>query len=142
MQAGEAASPAPLAVRKFAMPVRWGDLDALRHVNNTVYFRFFEEARVRFMDEVRAQTGIYKAFVLAHTECDFMRPLHYPVTVVVQQALLRIGGSSLLFEAVIEREDQPGVACAIGRYTIVGVDGATQRPQPWSDAERALLASL
>ncbi|WP_245153585.1 acyl-CoA thioesterase [Allopusillimonas ginsengisoli] len=124
------------------MPVRWGDLDALNHVNNTVYFRFFEEARMQLLEQAQAITQAGKTFVLAHTSCDFIRPLHYPATAIVLQTLTRVGRSSLEFSAVIEREGEPGVPYAKGRYIVVGVDAVSQRPAPWEAAEIALLSSL
>ncbi len=130
----------PAASSRHVMPVRWGDLDALNHVNNTVYFRFFEEARMQLLGRMRAAANSGKAFVLAHTSCDFFRPLHYPATAVVVQSVVRVGRSSVEFEAVIEREDEPGVPYAKGRYIVVGVDAATQRPVPWEAAEISLLA--
>ncbi|TEA78592.1 acyl-CoA thioesterase [Allopusillimonas ginsengisoli] len=134
--------PSAGSVSRHVMPVRWGDLDALNHVNNTVYFRFFEEARMQLLEQAQAITQAGKTFVLAHTSCDFIRPLHYPATAIVLQTLTRVGRSSLEFSAVIEREGEPGVPYAKGRYIVVGVDAVSQRPAPWEAAEIALLSSL
>ncbi|MDB5949239.1 MAG: acyl-CoA thioesterase, partial [Massilia sp.] len=41
-------------VHVMRMPIRWGDMDAMGHVNNTVYFRYFEQARISWFDEVKA----------------------------------------------------------------------------------------
>ena len=63
------------------IPVAWGDMDAMGHVNNTMYFRFFETARIAyfervgFLDELE-RTGIGP--ILASTRCRFRRPLTYP----------------------------------------------------------------
>lgn len=132
----------PGVATRHVMPVRWGDQDALNHVNNTVYFRFFEEARMQLLERARLITAGGKTFVLAHTSCDFIRPLCYPATAVVLQTLSRIGRSSLTFDAVIEREGEPGVPYATGRYIVVGVDAQTQRPAPWTDSEKTLLTCL
>ena len=61
--------------------VRWGDMDAFGHVNNTVYFRYFEDARMAFFE----QTGVnqhklatQEGPILASTQCDFRAPLSHP----------------------------------------------------------------
>jgi len=67
-------------------PVIWGDMDAYEHVNNTVYFRYFESARIAFFDqlkfkEVKDETGVGP--ILASTQCRFRIPLTYPDTVSI-----------------------------------------------------------
>ena len=61
--------------------VQWGDLDALRHVNNTVYFRYFEDARIAYFDKIRVheiKAGLNIGPILATTHADFKLPLEYP----------------------------------------------------------------
>lgn len=66
------------------IPVAWGDMDAFAHVNNTVYFRYFETARIACF-EVVGFTELMRESrigpILAHTECRFRLPLEYPDTV-------------------------------------------------------------
>lgn len=62
-------------------PVAWGEMDAFGHVNNTVYFRYFESARIAYFDRVSinesmAETGLGP--ILASTQCQFKAPLKYP----------------------------------------------------------------
>lgn len=61
--------------------VIWGDMDAFEHVNNTVYFRYFEDARMAYFEKIGAidyknETQIGP--ILANTRCDFKLPLSYP----------------------------------------------------------------
>jgi len=68
------------------IPVAWGDMDALRHVNNIVYFRYFESARIAYFEKLRFwefmnQTGVGP--ILASIQCKFKIPLTYPDTVSV-----------------------------------------------------------
>jgi acyl-CoA thioester hydrolase len=68
------------------LPVIWGDMDALQHVNNTVYFRYFESVRMAYFEklgfwEFMQQTGIGP--ILASTQCRFKIPLTYPDQVSV-----------------------------------------------------------
>lgn len=135
-------TPAVGSAIRCAMPVRWGDLDALNHVNNTVYFRFFEEARVQLFSKVGLMPPSRKAGVVAHVSCDFLKPLMYPAMAVVTQVLVRVGRSSIEMETLLEREDEPGVIYAKGRYVMVGTDAETGKSLPWSEQELALLAEL
>lgn len=68
------------------IPVAWGDMDAFQHVNNVMYFRYFETARVAYLDrvgfmEMRERTGIGP--ILASTHCRYRIPLTYPDTITV-----------------------------------------------------------
>src|SRR5690606_8083072 len=125
-----------------AIPIRWGDQDAQNHVNNTLYFRYFEEARMQLFQRAGITLPSSKVGILAHTSCDFLKPLMYPATIVVSQVLARVGRSSMAVDTLIEREDEPGVAYAKGSYIIVGVDAATGKSCPWSAAELAQFAKL
>jgi len=68
------------------IPVAWGEMDSLRHVNNIVYFRYFESARIAYFEKLRFwefmnQTGVGP--ILASIQCKFKIPLAYPDTVSV-----------------------------------------------------------
>lgn len=61
--------------------VNWGDMDAFGHVNNTVYFRYFEDARIAYLDQIAMQEHKERLNVgpiLATAQCNFRRPLNYP----------------------------------------------------------------
>src|SRR5882672_1617213 len=76
------------------MKMRWGDMDALGHLNNTVYFRFFEEARISWLRNLQAQPTAGEGFLLASAACNFRRAVIYPETVVVSTFISAIGRSS------------------------------------------------
>jgi acyl-CoA thioester hydrolase len=68
------------------IPVAWGEMDFFRHVNNTVFFRYFESARIVYLDrigfhEALAESGIGP--ILASTHARFRKPITYPDTVHV-----------------------------------------------------------
>ena len=67
------------------IPLRWGDMDAMGHINNTVYFRFLEQARIEWYTEMGRgrENGLVEA-VLLSAHCTFFRPLKYPGTVEVR----------------------------------------------------------
>jgi acyl-CoA thioester hydrolase len=68
------------------VPVAWGEMDSFGHVNNIVYFRWFESARIAYFDQVNFRGGEEHGGVgpiLASTHCRFRKPLEYPDTVLV-----------------------------------------------------------
>ena len=73
------------------LPVAWGEMDANGHVNNIIYFRYFESVRIAYFEKLKFieyahQTGIGP--ILASTECRYKIPLHYPDTVSVGTKIL------------------------------------------------------
>ena len=85
----------PVVVRQ---AVVWGEMDAYRHVNNTVYFRYFENARLEYFRRLRwfeyeDETGIGP--ILAATQARFRRPLTYPDTISIGARITDIGTTSV-----------------------------------------------
>jgi acyl-CoA thioester hydrolase len=73
------------------IPVAWGEMDAMGHVNNTVYFRYFESVRIAYFEKLKfadfqRATGIGP--ILASTECRYKVPLHYPDTISIGTKIL------------------------------------------------------
>ncbi len=123
------------------VPLRWGDMDAMAHLNNTQYFRLMEEARIQWFAQLgfsTLPTGV--APILAHVSCDFLRAMTYPGTARVTQTITKVGRSSVEMELVIERTDEPGTRYATGRSVIVWFDYVANKAQPWPEAVRALIA--
>lgn len=129
----------PSGTFEIEMDVRWGEMDALRHVNNAVYFRYFEEGRVRLFSAIGLDGTQGRYGVLAHASCDFLKPLLYPARIVVGMRLLRIGRSSLELECWIADAKDARDLHARGRSVLVCADGATGRPVPWTEADRQAL---
>lgn len=122
------------------LELRWGDLDALRHVNNTLYFRYFEEARVRLFKKLGLDMSRGDYFmVLAHASCDFIKPLLYPADIVVGHKVLRIGNSSLELECWVADAQEPQMLYAKGRSVLVSTDSKTGKSTPWSDKFKQTL---
>ena len=124
--------------------VRWGDMDALGHVNNTRFFQYFEHVRVTWLRAVMGSD--WKATgagpVLAHTSCDFKRPVVYPADLVIDLYSTPPGRSSVetYYEARLPNDDAP--LCAVGRATVVWVDFATGGPTPLPDGFREAIDAL
>src|SRR3982751_4844980 len=94
----------PVVIR---LPVQWGDQDAFGHVNNTVYFRWYESARIAYFDrigllELMAAEGIGP--ILASISCTYRHQIHYPESVHVAARVARIGRSSLTMEHAVACE--------------------------------------
>jgi|SRR5699024_7102375 len=80
--------------------VKWGEMDVLGHVNNTVFFRYSEDGRIDYIDTITRDTPIEasQAPIMASLECSFQRQLHYPAQVEIGTRTWRIGRSSLRLE--------------------------------------------
>ena len=119
----------------YDLPMRWSDSDALNHMNNALYFRFMEEARVKLMmdagldlpDEVSQQGP-----VLAHSSCDFHLSITYPATGRVRHQVIRIGRSSMEHEVTLMVPDKTGdQVYARARNILVWADIKTGKSVPW-----------
>ncbi len=124
------------------IPIRWGDMDAMGHVNNTVYFRYFEIARLEWMYRVgaTASPGVAEGPVIVNAFCNFLRQLEFPGDILVRHYVARPGRSSFETYLTLERTDEPGVLYAEGGAKTVWTDYAAKRAAPLPDWLRALLA--
>ena len=106
------------------LPVAWGEMDALRHVNNIVYFRYFESARMAYFTRLDIwnymnETGIGP--ILASTACKFKLPLVYPDTVSVGTRISEIEADRFVMKYVVVSHRHAKVA-AEGEGLIVSYD--------------------
>jgi acyl-CoA thioester hydrolase len=125
----------------FDVPLRWGDMDAMAHLNNTVYFRLMEEARIQWFYRLGFSTlPTGQAPILAHVSCDFVRAMNYPGVARVTQRVTKLGRSSVEMTLAIERTDEPGTPYATGRSVLVWFDYVANKAQPWPEAVRAAIA--
>jgi acyl-CoA thioester hydrolase len=94
-------------------PVRWGDIDMLGHVNNTNYFRYCEEGRVKFFSEsnIRAALGQDKlGFVVAYIDCKFKFPVTYPDNLIIATKVEKISSDRFTLSQIIYSETHQKVA--------------------------------
>ena len=115
-------------VYEMRFPVRWGDMDAMGHVNNTVYFRYLETVRIEWMRSVGcnpAPDG--QGPVIVNAFCNFYRQLEYPADVLLKLYVSDPGRTTFETWGTMEREDQPGVICAAGGGTTIWVDFPQQK---------------
>ena len=80
------------------IPVRFRDIDGMRHVNNAVYFTYMEQARSEWYRRLMGIQSVAEFdFILAHASCDFKEAIGFGETVIVELRLTKIGDSSFRF---------------------------------------------
>ncbi len=110
--------------------MRWSDMDAFGHVNNAMYFTYFEQARVDWL----ASIGVAHGLVLANISCTFFQALKYPAELEVRLHAGPPGRSSLNTYYEIRDRPEAGQLCALGHGTIVWYDHASGGSRPIPDA--------
>lgn len=119
------------------IPVRWGDMDAYGHVNNALYMRYLEEARVQFLAEIgAAMDGNGIDPVVINVGCTFLRPVNYPATMIVKSFVGEIGRSSFMVHYELATTDAPDTLCSEGYSKVVWMDHKTGRSVPLPDKVR------
>jgi len=122
------------------MPLRWGDMDAMGHVNNTLYFRYLETARIGWFDKIGCGPNPRgEGPLIVNAFCNFHQQLEYPGEIVVSMYASEPGRSSFESWATITRTDDPQTVYASGGATTVWVDFPKQKSVPMPDWFRALL---
>ncbi len=125
------------------IPTRWNDNDVYGHVNNVVYYAFFDTAVNRYLIEqgvLDIQHGAVIGLVV-ETSCTYQQPIAFPDVIDVGIRVAKIGNSSVRYELAIFRNDATESA-AHGYFVHVYVDRATQRPTPIPAPLRRVLEQL
>src|SRR5262245_59423288 len=120
-------------------PVQWGDQDLFGHVNNVIYFRWFETARVDYLQRLglaRLHGSEDHGPILAHIGCNFQRQLEYPDIVRIGTRITRVGRTSMTIEHALWSTVHNMALVADSTSTIVVFDYRAQRPIPVSDEIR------
>ncbi len=145
MNTPERPRPEPRAAyRAFrTITTRWMDNDQYGHVNNVVYYSWFDTAVNAHLIErgvLDTAAGQVIGFVV-ETQCHYFAPLAFPQNVEAGIRVARIGGSSVRYELGLFAEGGAETA-AKGHFVHVYVDRATQRPVPLPAALRSVLEAL
>ena len=117
-------------VHHVILPMRWGDGDVLNHMNNTIYFRMMEEARMKWLFGSGLSLPGDEGFILAHASCDFLQAFTYPSDVRVTHRVTRIGRSSLETDLFLEKEGDDSGPYARGRTVMVWLNYRTNQSAP------------
>ena len=144
--AGSDASPTPddsVIAPLFVAPlgVRWRDLDAFNHVNNSNYLTYLEEACLQWLQHVRDWFNAESMPVLAASELNYRLPIEWPAQLHVELHCERLGNSSLtLAHRIVDAADASRLYCD-GRVVLVWMNPATGKPVPLPPTIREAVAS-
>ncbi|KWR87993.1 acyl-CoA thioesterase [Cupriavidus sp. IDO] len=122
---------------------RWMDNDVYGHVNNVVYYSYFDTVVNTYLighgviDPSRGQT----IGLVIETQCNYFAPLSFPHTVVAGLRVARLGSASVRYEVGLFRGEEE-IAAAQGHFVHVYVDRDSRRPVPLPPALRAALLPL
>ena len=129
-------------VHTMSIPIRWGDMDAMGHVNNTLYFRYFETIRIEWMHSINATPnpeGLGPVIVNAFA--NFHRQLEFPGTIIAKHYVANPGRTSFDTFITLEREDEPGIITTSGGAKTVWVDFKAQKSVPLPDWLKAIVGA-
>ena len=126
------------------VPVAWGDMDAFDHVNNTVFLRWFETARIAYFERLgfldrMEEDGVGP--ILARATCDYRLALRYPDLVRVEATVTRLGNTSFVMGYRVFSAEQDALA-AEGEGVIVLFDYGTERKAALDDDLRSAIEAL
>jgi len=128
-------------VHEMRIPIRWGDMDAMGHVNNTIYFRYLEIVRVQWLHTLGATPDPSgQGPVIVNAFCNFLRQLEYPGDVLAKHYVANPGRTSFDTFITLERVDEPGVVYAEGGALTVWVDFPAGKSVPLPEWMRAIVA--
>ena len=121
--------------------VRWGDMDAMGHVNNAMYFRYLETARINWFTAVGFRPDPQgQGPVIVNAFCNFYRQLEYPGDILVSLYVSDAARTTFETWATIEKLSEPGVVCAAGGATTIWVDFPRQKAVELPDWIRKLVS--
>ena len=129
-------------VHEMVVPIRWGDMDAMGHVNNTIYLRYFEIVRLDWVYGLgrRVDAGAGEGPVVVNAFVNFLRQLEFPGDIRLRHYVANPGRTSVETYVEIERTDEPGVLYAEGGAKMVWTDYTKRSAVPLPDWFRAIVS--
>ncbi len=129
-------------VYEMSIPIRWGDMDAMGHLNNGTYFRYLETARIDWMSSLGVPTNAPEGegMVIVNAFCNFYRQLEYPGNVLLKMYVSDPARTTFETWGPMARADAPDVVCAEGGATTIWVDYGKQKALPLPDWVRTLVS--
>jgi acyl-CoA thioester hydrolase len=125
------------------IPTRWADNDVYGHVNNVVYYSFFDTVVNQYLIEQRAlhlETSTVIGLVV-ETQCEYFAPISFPDVVHAGLRVAKIGNSSVRYEIGLFKNDE-NTASAQGYFVHVYVDRASRRPAALPADMRSVLGKI
>lgn len=136
-------SPTPQLPISLEIPVAWGEQDLFGHLNNVVQFRYMENVRMYLLDRIGALHTYHEdrqGVILAATECRFLRPVEWPMTLTIRTGVTAVGRTS--FTMTYETRDTAGNKVAEGTSVQVMYDYAKGEKMAIPEAIRERIANL
>ena len=125
---------------ELVIPVRWGDMDAMGHVNNTIYFRYMEVIRLEWLHQASGSVDPSgEGAIIVNAFCNFILQLKFPGDVLAKHYVANPGRSSFDTYITLERIDEPGRIYASGGAKTVWVNYPKARSVPLPEGVRRLL---
>ncbi len=129
-------------VYEMDMAIRWGDMDAMGHLNNTSYFRYLETIRIDWLSSLGQVPGPAKeGVVIVNAFCNFYRQVEYPGTVRLKMYASEPARTTFETWVTMERSDDAGVIYAAGGATTMWVDFPRQKAIELPDWLRELVTA-
>ncbi len=123
------------------IPIRWGDMDAMNHLNNATYFRYLETCRIDWMQSIACKPDAQgEGPVIVNAFCNFYKQLEYPGQVLMKMYVSDPGRTTFETWGTMERLDQPGVIYAAGGATTIWVDFPNQKAKTLPDWMRQIVS--
>ncbi len=129
---------------KFPFPIKqqvlWGEMDAFNHINNVIYFRYFETGRVEFFNKTYLWQTYFDEnirIVVGKLDCNYIKEVTHPAEIEISVGITKIGNSSLTVHHLVKQNEE---IVAHGEGIIVATDPATGKSRPWSDKLRSEFA--
>ena len=124
-------------VHRVAISVRWGDMDAFKHVNNAQYLRYLEEARVQWLASIPGVSlGDRICPVLASINVNYRQSIEWPSDIAIELSIDRVGNSSLTMGHRMLSSTDSSVLYSDGSVVMVWIDTQTGKSVPLPEAVR------
>lgn len=136
----------PSEIAKYSLAIQknvsWGDMDAYGHVNNTRYFRYFEDVRIAYFEKMQGMSELEDAshvgVVVASTSCKFKRPIKYPDQLWIAARISNVDETRFTMNYAIYSEQVKAIA-ATGEALLVAYDLVESRP---TELTKEMLAGI
>lgn len=126
---------------KISLPlqIRFSDIDALGHINNNIYFSYFDLGKVNYLQTIKATTvdWLEVMMVLAHVEIDYYSSVYYRESIVVESKIIRLGHKSGTFLQQIRNTDTNEIKCRCESIFVSydpNTQSSTKLPEIWKEA--------
>lgn len=129
-------------VYEMIIPVRWGDMDAMGHVNNTVYFRYLESIRIEWLSSIGLPPNpLGTGPVIVNAFCNFHKQFEYPCDIRAKMYVSEPARTTFESWCTLESLQNPGVICAQGGATTMWVDFRLKKAVDLPPDLRALVTT-